>query len=374
MSTLALPLPATSSAPGVLRHSAWDALLVGLTLGQAVLLFAFPIAPVFALALWWNSNTVAHYFLHRPFFTSALVNRAFSFYLSILLGVPQTLWRERHLAHHAGVAHRWRWSKPLVAEALGVLGLWTAVVLWSPSFFLTVYLPGYVAGLTLGALHGYYEHAHGTTSHYGWLYNFIFLNDGYHVEHHAHPGEHWTRLRRHAGERLGGSRWPAVLRWLDMFSLDGLERLVLRWRWLQRLVLERHERSIRRLMQSEVPPARILIVGGGLFPRSMLVLHKLYPEAEITILDGSEANLALARTLAPIGVNFLHAWYEPRHARGYDLLVVPLALRGNRPEFYDEPAAPRVLVHDWLWHRHQQSAIVSWFFLKRINLVRSCER
>ena len=55
-------------------------------------------------------------------------------------------------------------------------------------FFLTTYLPGYAGGLALCALHGHYEHAGGTTSHYGTLYNVLLFNDGFHVEHHAHPG------------------------------------------------------------------------------------------------------------------------------------------------------------------------------------------
>ena len=73
--------------PGLLRHSAWDALLVALAFGHGALLLAVPAAPVVALGLWWNSNTVAHYFLHRPFFRPRPLNALFSLYLSVLLGV-----------------------------------------------------------------------------------------------------------------------------------------------------------------------------------------------------------------------------------------------------------------------------------------------
>jgi hypothetical protein len=55
-------------------------------------------------------------------------------------------------------------------------------------------MPGYLAGLGLCLLQGHFEHAGGTTSHYGWLYNRLFFNDGYHVEHHRRPGIHWTQL------------------------------------------------------------------------------------------------------------------------------------------------------------------------------------
>ena len=60
------------SRQGVLRYSRWDALLVALALAQGglfALTFRGALAlPVVALGLWWNCNTVAHCFIHRPFF------------------------------------------------------------------------------------------------------------------------------------------------------------------------------------------------------------------------------------------------------------------------------------------------------------------
>src|SRR5207253_2874418 len=109
-------------------------------------------------------------------------------------------------------------------------------------------LPAYFTGLTLCAVHGYYEHARGTTSHYGRVYNWLFLNDGYHVEHHAHPGLHWRQLPTVARPGGRASRWPAVLRALDALSLESLERWVLRWPALRRFVLRKHERAFRRLL------------------------------------------------------------------------------------------------------------------------------
>ncbi len=81
---------------GALRRSRWDALPVALAALHGGLLLAVPAAPVIAVGLWWGSNTVAHYFLHRPFFRYRALNVAFALYLSVLLGVPQTLWRDRH--------------------------------------------------------------------------------------------------------------------------------------------------------------------------------------------------------------------------------------------------------------------------------------
>src|SRR5262245_41499155 len=99
---------------GVLRHSRWDALLITLAAGHGLLLLCVPAAPVIALGVWWNSNTISHHFLHTPFFRARSLNRLFSCYLSVLLGIPQTLWRQRHLAHHADVPCRLKWTPQLV--------------------------------------------------------------------------------------------------------------------------------------------------------------------------------------------------------------------------------------------------------------------
>jgi fatty acid desaturase len=55
------------------------------------------------------------------------------------------------------------------------------------------------------------QHARGTVSHYGRVYNFLFLNDGYHVEHHASPSEHWTRLPRWVDSEAVAGYMPTVM-------------------------------------------------------------------------------------------------------------------------------------------------------------------
>jgi hypothetical protein len=324
-----------------------------------------------ALGLWWNSNTIAHYFIHRPFFRPRQLNALFSLYLSVLLGVPQRLWRDRHLAHHAGVEHRFRGSRQLLVEAAAVLGLWAFLLAVQPYFFLTAYLPGYLLGLTLCYLHGHFEHARGTTSHYGRVYNLLFFNDGYHVEHHAHPSEHWTQLPSHASPEAQASRWPAVLRWLEAFSLDTLERLVLRSRLLQRFVLARHERAFGVLLSEMSGIRRVAIVGGGLFPRTLLVLQRLLPGTPLVVIDANADNLETARRFITGDVQIVHSWYAPEAVRDCDLVVFPLAFRGDRGEIYRCPPAPAVLVHDWIWRRRGTGVIVSALLFKRLNLVRS---
>src|SRR5438445_6871353 len=168
-------------ASGVLRHSPWDGLFVALAVVHGAVLLAFPSIPLKALGLWWNANTIAHNFIHLPFFRSQSLNAAFSAFESLVLGIPQRLWRDRHLAHHANKPWHWRWSRQLVWESFLVFTLWSALLVFVPEFFIKVYLPGWLGGLGLCRLEGHFEHRRGTTSHYGWLYNGLFFNDGYHV-------------------------------------------------------------------------------------------------------------------------------------------------------------------------------------------------
>src|ERR1700685_2401625 len=101
---------------GIWRFSRRDAVLVTLAIAHSLILVAWPIVPLIAVGVWWNSNTISHNFIHRPFFRSRIVNRLFSAALSVLLSIPQTLWRDRHLAHHAGIEWRLRLSRPLIVE------------------------------------------------------------------------------------------------------------------------------------------------------------------------------------------------------------------------------------------------------------------
>jgi fatty acid desaturase len=354
---------------GVFRHSAWDALLVGLALGQGALLVAWPSLLLVAVGLWWNSNTIAHVAIHTPLFRASWCNRLFALYESALLGIPQTVWRGRHLAHHAGAAWRMRLSTQLLAEATLVLAVW-ALLLWArPGFFLTAYLPGYLLGLGLCWLQGHYEHHRGTVSHHGRLYNLLFFNDGYHVEHHERPGLHWTRLPATMQTDAPSSPWPAVLRWLEWFSLTGLERLVVRCLALQRFVLSRHRAAFARLLPPLPDGAHVVIVGGGLFPRTLLVLRALLPGARFTVLDRDAEHLAVARRFVAEGVELIHAAYAPEGVAGADLVVFPLAFVGDRAAVYRSPPAAQVIVHDWLWRRRGRTEVVSWCLCKRLNLV-----
>ncbi|MDQ3622804.1 MAG: fatty acid desaturase [Verrucomicrobiota bacterium] len=364
--------PASSYSNNLLRHGRWDALPIALALGHGVVLVLAPYTWVIALGVWWNSNTIAHNFIHLPFFRARPANRVFSAYLSVVLGIPQALWRQRHLAHHANVTWRLRLTPQLCVEALMIAIFWSTLCLLAPRFFFTTYLPGCLLGLGLCWLHGYYEHARGTTSHYGRIYNALFFNDGYHIEHHANPAVHWRNLPR--GKRMDpGSRWPAALRWLENLTLDSLERLVLRSPRLQRFVLRKHERAFRRLLPALPEVRTVGIVGGAIFPRTALILKQLLPEARLTVIDAAAENIRQADLFLPAGVQLEHALFDVTRRCEFDLIVIPLSFIGDRGALYRRPPAAAVLIHDWLWCTWPLGAPVSVALLKRLNLVQRDE-
>jgi hypothetical protein len=171
-----------------------------------------------------------------------------------------------------------------------------------------------------------------------------------------------------------------VLRWLDAFSLESLERIVLRSPMLQRFVLATHARALRSVLRSVPPVARVTIVGGGLFPRTALILRQLLPEATLTIVDDKREHIEIARAFLDESaclaeaetrrrVAFRHELFDPRAPDDAELLVIPLAFIGDRGSLYRRSPAPWTIVHDWIWNRQASGVPVSLWLLKRLNLV-----
>jgi hypothetical protein len=356
-----------------------------------------PAALAIAIGIWWNANTVSHIFIHRPFFRRRMANAWFAAGLTALLGFPQSAWRDRHLAHHAGRAYRFRLSREVLLQSALIVTLWAVMAVQAPAFFAAVYVPGYLGGLLLCAVHGHYEHAAGTTSHYGRVYNALCFNDGYHAEHHRYPSRSWTDLPACRMPSARTSAWPAPLRWLDAVGLETLERIVLQSTLLQRAVLHVHARAFKPLLTRLPPAPQVAIVGGGLFPRTALILRQLVPDAAITIVDASRANLDRAAVLLQDDqITFVHARFPFQSSElrvqlqseslnpktelcnlksevctlKWDVVVFPLSFDGDRDALYSHPPAPAVIVHDWIWRRRGTSSIVSVALLKRLNLVR----
>src|SRR5437667_5926218 len=92
--------------------------------------------------------------------------------------------------------------------------------------------------------------------------------------------------------------------------LNLLERLVLRSSLLQRFVLRAHARAFARVLGTMPPPRTVAIVGGGLFPRTALILRELLPHAQLTVVDANRAHLNRARDfLADSRIRFVEARY-----------------------------------------------------------------
>jgi fatty acid desaturase len=400
---------------GPFRNSPWDAVLVAATLIHLVLVVALLLlanAPswpttgtaiaLIAYGLCWNANTISHNHLHNPFFRRRALNLAFDLLLTLLLGVPQSIWKQRHLAHHAGRSPDppWRTLTGKDWIELATIGItWSVVASVWPVAFFTAFLPGYGLGLLLCQVQGYYEHHHRTgaceegVSHYGRLYNWVWFNDGYHAEHHRSPRLHWRSLPQHrsatgslapqSNARSPLWRWLGdVARTLNRWqgrTLNTLEGLVLGSPWLQRWVLAKHRQALHRLLQQLARPMhQIAIIGGGMFPRSVLALRQLCPRATLTVIDTSSASIDDARSylrrhqIGTSQVRFICAAYDPVEHRGFDLILVPLAFQGDRQLFYQPSTESNsiIAVHDWAWRRRElPGCLVSLLLCKRLNLV-----
>lgn len=349
------------------RESDWPLVLAALLHALALLLW--PAWWLIGLGLWWNSNTIAHYFLHQPFFTNRTANRTFALFETLLLGVPQTLWKQRHLAHHAGNEWHFKRNRSLNGELILLSLLWTSLLIWDPNFFAFSYLPGWILGLALCQVQGHYEHHRGTVSHYGRLYNLLFFNDGFHVEHHLRPHEPWSALPALRAGIEHASRWPAVLRWLDNVGLVALEKFVLRFVVLQRWVLASHTKAFRRLLRDRAGLQHIAIVGGGLFPRTAIILRKLFPEAKLTIFEMNPAHIEIARQYLE-ALEFRAECFDENTPGFWDLLVLPLSFQGPRERVLAGGKARTVLSHDWFWNgRGGEGTLISPWLLKRLNAI-----
>lgn len=398
------------AASRVFRASARDALVLGAALGHAALLaatLAFAatstpgataravLAAMLALAMNWGSNTVSHIHLHGPLFRSRAANDAFSLFLSVLLAVPQSWWKLRHLAHHQlpeatdpSTVRALRARSAVELSAL--LAAVTFLGATAPLVLATVYVPGMLLGFLLCANQGWQEHrrsAAGVDVH-APLYNRLWFNDGFHAAHHRAPGAHWTALPAHAAAGDLTSALPPLLRWLDGVPalanraaatvIDALERMTLRVPFVRRYLLATHERAWAGLLRDAPAIETVTIIGGGLFPRTALVLARLLPHARLTIIDAAPEHLALARTfLAPLLRERPHAltlvegrFEADAPCAAADLVVVPLAFRGERDHFYQAPPAALIAVHDWLWRRRGvPGQRVSLLLMKRLNLI-----
>ncbi|HLZ74522.1 fatty acid desaturase [Phenylobacterium sp.] len=208
-------------------------------------------AAAYGIAIGWSLDSVSHNFIHNPFFAWEPLNRLTSLLLTLELGTPQTMYGYVHMRHHAGNSDRigadgttvdpislyqygadgkveptwsyvfkqfWRDDGPFTvaakirskrpkeaAQALqefwAIVGVYLVVLVLNWKFVLLL-APFYYLGHCLSFLIAWYEHAGADpdqpiatgVSTYEPLYNWAFLNNGYHAEHHHRPKVHWSRM------------------------------------------------------------------------------------------------------------------------------------------------------------------------------------
>jgi hypothetical protein len=121
------------------------------------------------------------------------------------------------------------------------------------------------------------------------------------------------------------------------------------------------------------PPESVMIVGGGLFPRTALVLQKLLPKTNMLIVDAVPAHIECAKQWLNGSADYKLAFYSlacaHKMADRANLIVFPLSFNGRRELIYSNPPADATVVHDWLWRPRGTTTVVSWLMLKRLNLV-----
>lgn len=205
----------------------------------------------YALSISWNVNSVSHNFIHNAYFQSNVLNRAFSLLESITMGFSQTMYDYVHRQHHIGNNDRigkngetvdWisiyqhgsngepehalnytflsffrddpkrivagiKRLNPFLAQfawfelalvVLMIVGLF--LIHWQLALFFLVF---HYLGHSLTAMNGYYEHLGSNpdkpiawgVSCYNPLYNWLWLNNGYHAEHHYRPKQHWMKMK-----------------------------------------------------------------------------------------------------------------------------------------------------------------------------------
>jgi len=242
----------------------WGNLITGLT---------------YSISIAWNINSVSHNFIHNAYFNSFTANRMFSLLESMTMAFSQTMYDYVHRQHHIGNNDRinkegdtidwisiyrhgkngepehairysflsffrddpkriyWLIRKhsrllasfavfEIIVSILLIIGL--LIFNWKLGVF---FIGFYYLGHSLSAMNGYYEHLGANpnkpiawgVSCYNKLYNFLWLNNGYHAEHHYRPKHHWTNMAKlHAQihtQQLEADvkviKWPHVIGFLQ---------------------------------------------------------------------------------------------------------------------------------------------------------------
>lgn len=161
--------------------------------------------------------------------------------------------------------------------------------------------------------------------------------------------------------------------------LDILEYITIKIPFLRNWVLNVHERAICNLLSLDVqePPIRFVVVGGGIFPRTAIIIRRLFPDAQIVIQDMNLKSLRFAENYLrnmhiTEDVIYSHTIYD---GINYDaasesiygtVVILPLAFRGEIGQ-----TAFKTLKHCWIWDTDycEKQCLVSYFLLKKIKVL-----
>jgi fatty acid desaturase len=98
--------------------------------------------------------------------------------------------------------HGWGEVAQALVESVVWLLSWVFMAWFDWRYFVCFYFPFHYLGWMLSYAEGYFEHYGAkpgnpyanSVSSYHKLYNLLWLNNGYHQEHHWDPKWHWTRM------------------------------------------------------------------------------------------------------------------------------------------------------------------------------------
>ena len=118
--------------------------------------------------------------------------------------------------------------------------------------------------------------------------------------------------------------------------------------------------------------ARVAVVGGGLFPRTALVLRRAAPAADVTIVDSTREHLEIARAVPADRACTSARAFDPADSRRHRSGRHPAGL--HRRSARDLRAAAGAgacssTTGSGRRGRASTSVIVSWLLLKRLNLI-----
>jgi fatty acid desaturase len=206
---------------------------------------------------------IAHNTVHTPVFHRRWMNRAFQVWLSLSYGFPVSEYVPGHnLSHHKFMQHRedvmrttkvdtgWNllnfllfffavapgvtagnyryqaamkdrlplWNRQLQVEILAAWGVKAALLLLDWRKALLFYIVPHLFAVWAITTVNYLQHDGADAAHpvnhsrnfVGPLFNWFFLNNGYHGIHHEQPGLHWSLAPRAHAERMHPTIHPAL--------------------------------------------------------------------------------------------------------------------------------------------------------------------